>query len=192
KFAPVRWNPVGPDYFHVLGTDLVLGRDFTEADSATAPKVMVVNETFVKRYLRDVNPLGHHVGLQRGENDFGIPYTIVGVARDSKFTQVRETARPMAFVPYTQVPGVSTMQIELRTRGNPLTLLPDVRRVAQDFGPDLPLLQPTTQQEQFESSYSDQKIVSRLSMFFGLLAALLVATGLYGNLAFRVSRRTAE
>ena len=192
KFAPVRWNPVGPDYFHVLGTDLVLGRDFTEADSATAPQVMVVNETFVKRYFHGANPLGHHVGLERTENDFGKPWTIVGVARDSKFTEVREKPRPMAFVPYTQVPGVSTMQIELRTRGNPLALLPDVRRVVQDFGPDLPLLQPTTQQEQFESSYSDQKIVSRLSMFFGLLAALLVATGLYGNLAYRVNRRTAE
>lgn len=192
RFAPVRWNPVGPDYFHVLGTDLVMGRDLAEADSATAPRVMVVNETFVKRYLHGVNPLGHQVGLQHGENDFDKPWTIIGVARDSKFTEVREKPRPMAFVPYTQVPGISTMQIELRTQGKPMALLPDARRVVQEFGPDLPLLQPTTQQEQFESSYSDQKIVSRLSMFFGLLAALLVATGLYGNLAYRVNRRTAE
>jgi predicted permease len=192
KFAEVRWNLVGPDYFHVLGTDLVMGRDFTEADSATAQKVMIVNQTFVTRYLHTTNPLGHHVGLERGENDFGTPYTIIGVAANSKYTEVREKAKPMAFVPYTQVPGISTMHIELRSQGDPLALLPDVRRLVQEFGPDLPLLQPTTQQKQFESSYSDQRIVSRLSVFFGLLAALLVATGLYGNLAYRVNRRTAE
>jgi predicted permease len=192
KFAEVRWNLVGPDYFHVLGTGLVMGRDFTEADSASAPRVMIINQTYANRYLHNANPLGHHVGLQRGENDFGTPYTIIGVAANSKYTEVREKPKPMAYVPYTQVPGISTMHIELRTPGNPLALLPEVRRVVQEFGPDLVLLQPTTQQKQFESSYSDQRIVSRLSMFFGLLAALLVATGLYGNLAYRVNRRTAE
>ena len=61
-----------------------------------------------------------------------------------------------------------------------------------EFGPDLPLLQPTTQEEQFAESFSQERLFARLSMFFGFLAALLVATGLYGTLAYRVSRRTAE
>jgi ABC-type antimicrobial peptide transport system permease subunit len=69
---------------------------------------------------------------------------------------------------------------------------PTVRRAVADFGPDLAALQPMTQQAQFEKSYSQQRLIARLAMFFGLLAALLVATGLYGTLAFTVSRRTAE
>lgn len=98
----------------------------------------------------------------------------------------------MAYIPYTQVAGISGMQIELRSRGNPAALMPDARRVVKEFGPDLPLLQPMTQQEQFARSFSDERLFARLSIFFGLLAALLVATGLYGTLAYRVSRRTAE
>ena len=84
------------------------------------------------------------------------------------------------------------MHYELRTQGNPAALLSSARHVVHDFGPDLPLLQPMTQQEQFNGSFSQERLFARLSMFFGLLAALLVATGLYGTLAYRVSRRTAE
>src|SRR5437899_3761938 len=84
------------------------------------------------------------------------------------------------------------MQIELRTHGNPAALLPSVQRVVHGFGPDLAPLQPMTQQAQFEASFSQENLFARLALFFGLLAALLVATGLYGTLAYRVSRRSAE
>lgn len=190
KFAPVRWNPVGPDFLHVFDIHLALGRDFTEADSATAPAVAIINQTFARQYIKDSNPIGHMINLQG--RDKAWDYTIVGVAVDNKFTAVRENPRPMAYIPYSQVPGIGTMQIELRTRGNPSTLLPPVRRIVQEFGPDLPLLQPITQEEQFAKSFSDERLFARLSVFFGLLAALLVATGLYGAMAYRVSRRTAE
>jgi predicted lysophospholipase L1 biosynthesis ABC-type transport system permease subunit len=119
-------------------------------------------------------------------------YAIVGVVQDSKYTGVEETAKPMAYFPYAQIGGTSTMHIELRTEGNPTALLPVARRAVGEFGPDLPLLEPMTQQEQFERSYTDERLSARLAMSFGLLAALLVATGLYGTLSYRVSRRTAE
>jgi len=80
----------------------------------------------------------------------------------------------------------------VRTKGNPLALLTDVRRIMHEFGPDLPLLQPTTQEEQFRSSFSQERLYARLSSSFGVLAVLLVATGLFGTLAHRVNRRTAE
>jgi hypothetical protein len=73
---------------------------------------------------------------------------------------------------------------ELRTQGVPAGLLSAVRKAVHDFGPDLPLLQPTTQLDQFKESYSQERMIARLSMFFGLLAALLVPTGLYGTLAY--------
>ena len=188
--SSMRWNSVGPDYLHVLGIPLLLGRDLTDADSTSAPSVAIVNQTFARQFLGGRNPIGHHVALSQDPKDR--QYAIVGVAADSRYRSVEETQRPMAYFPYSQVAGVSTLHFELRTEGNPTALLPDVRRVAREFGPDLALLQPMSQREQFQRSYSQQRLFARLSMFFGLLAALLVATGLYGTLAYRVSRRTAE
>jgi predicted permease len=185
----VRWNAVGPEFFHVMGTPILQGRDFTDADSASSMKVVIVNQTFADRYLPERQALGHHVGIdgERGEQ-----YTIVGVAQNSKYTKVREGNAAMAYFPYLQIPDIASMQVELRTAGNPATFLPLVQRVIQDMGPDLAALQPMTQQAQFEASFSQEHLFARLALFFGLLAALLVATGLYGTLAYRVSRRNAE
>jgi predicted permease len=188
--SSMRCNTVGPDYFHVLRTPILVGRDFNDADSASAPKVAIINRTFAERYLAAREPLGHHVAFDKGPK--ADQYAIVGVVQDSKYTGVEEAARPMAYFPYTQIPGTSTMHLELRAESNPLALLPVIRRVVAEFGPDLPLLEPMTQQEQFERSFSDERLSARLAMSFGLLAALLVATGLYGTLSYRVSRRTAE
>jgi len=190
SYSTMRCNSVGPDFFHVLRVPILMGRDITDRDSAAAPKVVIINRTFADRYLAGRHPLGHHVALDRGPK--ADQYTIVGVVQDSKYTSVGETARPMAYFPYTQIPGPSTMHIELRTEGYPTTLLPVVRRAVAEFGPDLPLLEPMTQQEQFEKSYTDERLSARLAISFGFLAALLVATGLYGTLSYRVSRRTAE
>ena len=189
KFAPMRWNLVGPDYFHVLGTPILLGRDFNDADLQTSPRVAIVNQTFASQYLAGGVPLGHQVGLgDRPDSQ----YTIVGVVPDSKYTEVRETARPMAYFPYTQLRGISTLHVEVRTAGDPVSWIPAIRRAIGEYSPGLALLQPTTQKAQFEETYSEERLFFRLSMFFGLLAALLVATGLYGTLAYTVSRRTSE
>jgi predicted permease len=188
--SSMRCNTVGPDYFHVLGTPILLGRDFTDADSAMAPKVAIINRTFAQRYLVGREPLGHRVAFDQGPK--ADQYSIVGVVQDSKYTSVQEEAKPMAYFPYTQISGTATMHIEIRTEGNPAALLPMVRRAVRDFGSDLPLLEPMTQQEQFDQSFTDERLSARLAMSFGLLAALLVATGLYGTLSYRVSRRTAE
>src|ERR1041385_1220188 len=189
KVSPMRWNAVGPDYFHVLNAHLLLGRDFNDSDTASAPKVVIVNHTFAERYFKGRSPMGHQIA-QTGPNNPS--YMVIGVAADSRYTGVRERARPMAYFPYTQLPGGGTMHVEVRTGSNPLALLPDVRRIMHEFGPDLPLLQPTTQEEQFSKSFSQERLFARLSSFFGLLAVLLVATGLFGTLAYRVNRRTAE
>jgi predicted permease len=185
KLSPMRWNAVGADYFHALGIPLLLGRDFTDADAANAPPVVIINETFARQYLPDREPLGHTVSI-------GKPFTIVGVAQNSRYTGVRERDRPTAYFPYTQVESIGGLHVELRTPGDPSALLPQVRRVVQEFGPDLPLLQPMTQQAQFDASFANERLFARLATFFGVLAVLLVATGLYGTLAYRVSRRTSE
>jgi ABC-type antimicrobial peptide transport system permease subunit len=98
----------------------------------------------------------------------------------------------MAYYPYTQVGGVGHLEIEVRARGTAAALLPSVATAVGGLDPNLPLENPMTQQAVFESSYSQQRMFSRLSAFFGILAALLVAIGLYGTLAYRVARRTSE
>lgn len=184
--AHVRSNDVGPDFFHTMGVPILAGRDIAESDTRNSPFVVLVNETFVKRYLPNTNPLGHHI-------DSG-PYhfTIVGVVRDSKFTSVDEQPMPMAYQACMQAPALSTMQIEVRTRGTAAAVLPELRRAVASLDPNIPLEKPMTQQQQFELSYQKQRMFAAMGGFFGLLAALLVATGLYGMHSFRVSRRTTE
>ncbi len=189
SFAGVRWNLVGSDFLHTLGVPVIAGRDFNDADSATSAPAIIVNQTFVKRYLNGSPAIGHQVRLG-GTN--GMQFTIVGVAADSKYTAIRESPRPMAYVPFTQWSGIDQMQIELRTAGNPEALWPAVRRAVAEFAPDLPLLDPTTQRQELEDTLSQERLFARLSAFFGGLAVFLVATGLYGTLAYKVARRTPE
>ena len=184
--VPLRSNHVGPDYFHVLGVPVLRGREITDADTGASQPVVVVNETFVKKLLPNTNPLGHRVGS--GKN----PYTIIGVVKDSKYTSVAEGERAMAYYPYTQAGGVGHLDVEVRTEGDPLALLPSIRHVVGAFDPNLPLEDPQTQKAVFEHSYEWPHLLARLSSFFGFLAAFLVAIGLYGTLAYRVSRRHAE
>jgi len=182
--AIIRSNNVGPDYFHVLGIPILQGRDFSDADLPTSPAVALVNETFVKRFLPNTNPLGHKIRDNR---------TIIGVVRNSKYTSVNEEPMPMAYYPSFQVLSAGeTQHVEVRTHGEPLDLLPTIRQEIHEIDPNVPLEKPTTQRAQFEQSYSEPTMFARLGGFFGGLAVLLVATGLYGTLSYRTNRRTAE
>lgn len=187
-FAPLRGNNVGPDFFHVMGIPVLEGRGITESDTADSQRVVVINQTFAERYLANQNPLGHHVGEQPHER------TIVGVVGNNKYTGLAEKDTPMIWTPYTQVGGggVGQMNVEMHVEGDPMAMLPTVAKAVRDIDPNLPLLKPMAQQAQFEESISRQRLFSKLSVFFGLLAGLLVATGLYGTLAYRVNNRTVE
>jgi predicted permease len=185
--SSMRWNNVGPDYFTTLGIPVRLGRDFTDADSASAPKVAIVNETFVRRFLAGREPLGHQVSY-----NVKTPYTIVGVVANHKYTKIRERDVPMAWFPYAQVGFIGAMHIEVRIAGAPSAFWPLAQKTVGQYAPDLPLLKPITQQAQFEDSISQERLVARLALCFGGLAVLLVATGLYGMLAYGIKRRTSE
>ena len=188
--SPMRWNNVGAEYFRVLGTPILLGRDFSDADLTGGPPVVIVNDTFARRYLPNREPLGHRVALSTDPD--ARQFAIIGVVANSRYTSVRESERPMAYIPYSQVPGNSGMHVEVRALGDPTRLLPDIRRIVAEIGPDLPLLRPMSQQAQFAQSFSNERLFSRLATAFGLLAAALVAAGLYGTLSYRVGRRTRE
>jgi predicted permease len=183
---PLRTNGVGSGFFHTMGVPLLAGRDVADSDTQETQKIALVNETFVKKYLVNTNPLGHQLGSGQ------YIYTIVGVVRDSKYNGVNEESRPMAYYAQMQGAALGTMHIEVRTRGEAMAALPELRKIVASLYPNVPLEKPMTQQEQFDKSYAQQRMFAAMGGFFGVLAALLVATGLYGTHSFRVSRRTTE
>ena len=184
----VRSNVAGPDFFHTLGVPVLEGRDFADSDTAASPYVGIINEQFAKRFLPNQNPLGHVIGTDNGQYKM----TIVGVVKDHKYRSINEMPIPMAWYMYAQIPIIGKMNVELRVHGEPLAILPVARKALQQIDPNLPLIEPMTQRAQYETTISNQLLFARLAGFFGLLAVVLVATGLYGTLAYRVNNRTVE
>jgi len=184
----VRSNVVGPDFFHTLGVPVLLGRDFSDSDTATSPPVGIINEQFARRFFPNQNPLGHHIG----PDGMNYQMTIVGVVKDHKYRSIDEEPIPMAWYMYAQIPVIAKMNVELRVNGEPLAILPAVYKLVQQIDPDLPLIQPTTQRAQFDTTISQQLLFAGLAGFFAGLAILLVATGLYSTLSYHVNNRTVE
>lgn len=179
----VRMNDIGPRFFSTLGVPILLGRGLSDADGASKHYVAIVNQLFADTFFPHQSPLGHQVNGA----------TIVGVVADHKYRSMTEKPIPMAWWDYAQAPGEGEMTLALRVRGaHPLAILPAVQKVVAQVDPNAPLIQPMLLQDQFETSIAQQLLFARLAQFFGLLAIVLVATGLYGTLAYRVNRRTAE
>jgi len=184
----VRSNVVGPDFFRTLRVPILAGRDFADSDTANSPHVGIINEQFAKRFLPNVNPLGHVIS----PDGVNFPMTIIGVVKDHKYRSITEDPIPMAWYMYAQIPVIGGMHAELRVHGDPLAILPAAQKVLQSIDPDLPLIRPMTQRDQYDQTISRQLMFARLAEFFGVLAIVLVATGLYGTIAYRVNTRTAE
>ena len=184
----VRSNVAGPDFFRTLGVPVLAGRDFVDSDTATSPHVGIINQQFAERFLPNQNPLGHIIGPDNGRYQM----TIVGVVKDHKYRSIDEKPIPMAWYMYAQIPVTGAMHVEMRVEGEPLAILPSARKVVQQMNPNLPLIRPMSQRAQFDTTISGQTLFARLAGFFGFLAVVLVATGLYGTLAYRVNMRTAE
>ncbi len=140
------------------------------------------------RFLPGVNPLGHTFGPGNGQ----VKISIIGVVKNHKYRSIDEQPIPMAWYMYAQIPVIGAMNVEMRVHGDPLAILPAARKVVQQLDPNLPLIQPMTQRAQFDTTVAQQILFARLAGFFGFLAIVLVGTGLYGTLAYRVGMRTPE
>ena len=182
----LRSNEVGPDFFETLGIPLVTGRGITAADTQKAARVAVVNETMAQRFFQGRSPIGHMLGGPRN------PFLIVGEVKDSKYTSASEGPMSMAWYSYQQNESIDPMDVEVRTAGVPLALVPEVRHIVRDLDANAPVQDPNVLDLEFAQTYAMPALFARLGGFFGILAALLVAVGLYGTLAYRVNRRIAE
>ena len=178
---------VTPHYFTALGMPLLRGREFTEADSADAPPVVIINETFARRFFPGEDPLGKRV--RRGGAD---PWmTIVGMVKDVRHRGLDLDARPEMYIPYPQLPE-ATMTLVLRTEGEPGRLVSAVRKEVSALDQDLPVGGIRQVAEVVADSLATRRLAMLLFGSFALVALVLSAVGISGVMAYSVTRRRHE
>ncbi len=196
----VQHNSVTPQYFATVGLALVAGRPLALTDRVGGPLVAVVNQAMVRRFLPPGSPIGRRFGFGGAKRARDIE--IVGVVKDAKYHRLDEKAVPLVYLPVAQLPDSMhdahlLRDIELRVdpaAGDAAVawVAAQLRRAVAEAAPGLPVLNITTMSEQLTRSLARERAVARLTGFFGLLALLLAAIGLYGVMSYSVARRTGE
>jgi predicted permease len=189
-FASSSLEAISPGYFRALGIPLRAGREFNDRDTAAAPKAVVVNEAFVKRYFAGQNPIGRHVAFA-GPKATVLDREIVGIAADVR-TNVRRPAGGTIYFPYTQREKPARLAFYVRVTGDDTRLAAAIRRTVREADAGLPTPEITPVELRISESLYTARLVAGLSTAFGMLATLLAAIGLYGVIAFAVARRTGE
>jgi predicted permease len=203
------WVKGTPEYFDSVGTHVVMGRDFTSQDTLNAPSVAVVNQEFVKLFFGKRNPIGHHFGFS-GPSKFAQDgaHEIVGVVEDTTYTSVYWKNHAMYFLPLTQRAGLANdpdpdnpVEKDQSMYAGALVIqtsrpVPGFEKIVGDtlasINPNLTIVKFQTFQQQIDDRFIEERLITRLTSLFGLLALLLAAVGLYGVTAYTVVRRTPE
>jgi predicted permease len=180
-----------PGFFATLGVPILMGRDFNDNDEMKAPKVAIVNEKFVQRYLKGMNPIGRHLGMG-GNPGTKMDVTIVGVARNTKYEDMRTDVPAELYLPARQSEFVVEMTAYVRTARPAQQAMGEIRSLIRGMDANLPIYDMRTLNAQVDRSLSIERLVASLSAVFGGLATFLAAIGLYGVMAFTVTRRTRE
>jgi predicted permease len=182
---------VGGNFLDAMRIPIVLGRNLSLKDNATAPRVVVVNQAFAKLYFADGNPIGKR--FKFGEGDRAEYIEIVGMAGDARYSSLRKEAPPTIYIPYEQDSAdIGAMTFEVRSGGEKVSLVPLVREAVQSVDANLALFNVMTQIEQIDESIGGDRLFAGFTLIFGLLALALACLGLYGVMSYNVSRRTGE
>jgi predicted permease len=198
------WDRVSPHFLDSIGVTMARGRGFTEQDTAASPQVVIVNETFVKRFFPNQDPVGQHFGIDLPQ--YSGSWEIVGVFHDFKMNSPRDPARPVYLRPLAQ-PFLGYKEAELATLEtqsmymNAMILnffMPQqsvdalIRRTLAGIDPNLTVIDLRSMDSQIAGNFTQERLIARLTSIFGVLALILASVGLYGVMSYFVARRTSE
>jgi predicted permease len=186
--ANVQVNSISLNYFTTTGIRLLRGREFATTDDASAPKVAIVNETFVHRYFSGQDPIGLRFSYAGDESNRS---QIVGIVSDARVNDIREPAAPLIYFPITQNIG-DIGGLEVRTAADPKWMATQVRQAIANVDPRIPIVSIATLNQEVRDNLAQPRLIARLTSIFGVLALVLACLGLYGIMSYTTQRRTSE
>jgi predicted permease len=184
---------VSMDYFHTIRIPIRSGRLFDRRDGATAPAVALINERTAQRFFAGVNPIGQQirVSAQLARHVPNSPKTIIGVVGNVKYGGLDEDAPAEIYLPYEQQP-VDAFTVAVRTRSDPMVIVPSLRLDVRGLDPSLPLAKISSLASLIDASIAGRRFTMALFLGFAIVAAMLSVVGVYSVLAFVVTQRTKE
>jgi len=184
---------VGPAYFETIGIRPLRGREFEQTDLHSTRKTAMVNQAFVREFLPGIpDPVGRVISFDDSKPAGGEPVYIVGLVRDILHDGLKTPAKSTVYVPFHDGDVSFDPTLLVRTPLTAAMILPVIRRALSQIDPEVALVEPRTLRELVDDSIFADRMIATLSGFFGVLALLLAAVGIYGMMAYSVTRRTSE
>jgi predicted permease len=190
--ASARFDQIGPGYFSTLGIPILVGREIGRQDSEGRAYVCVINQTMARFFFGDRNPVGKHITDEFP--DTRTTFEIVGITKDDRDHRLRGEIPRRFYIPFFQGLGgiPPAANFEIRTFADPNSIIKSIRREVEQVDRTLPILSAMPLDELLDRTMTQERLLAKLSAFFGGLALLLASVGLYGVLSYSIARRTNE